>query len=201
MDGKVAALMDEHVGEPRLVIALCALDAVHVGYKFVSLLDAAVRVDDTQVLWEWEQLLTQVLNGAAYQYPHPDPQWIEDRFWIWVHYAVTKIARGKYFEGIEFLSFLRTTVLSPLALKQNGMTPSGVRTIEKRLPAFSQQLQATVVQPEKGALVEAMDHAIELYLELRAGESVMKNLATQKMSKLYFDRELKLSLGGVCIGI
>ena len=139
--GLLAAFTGEHVGEPRLIIALFEPDTIHVDFKFVSLPDAATRVDDTKVLWEHDGLLSAVLDSADFQYPQPDAQWIEDRFWVWSHYGATKIARGEYFEALEFMSFLRATVLSPLALRQNNMTPSGVRKIEARLPTFSNQLK------------------------------------------------------------
>lgn len=130
IDGKLCAFSGEHVGEPRLVIALYEPDLIHVDFKFVALPDAAVRVDDTKVLWQRDSRLSDVYASTPYRYPQPDSQWIEDRFWIWLHYGAAKIARGEYFEASEFLSFLRTTVLSPLALQQQHLTPSGVRMIE-----------------------------------------------------------------------
>lgn len=181
IEGKVAAFTGEHVGEPRLVIALYAPDAVHVDFKFVSLPDAAIRVDDTNVLWEQDSLLTDTFKTAETKYPQPDPQWIEDRFWIWTHYATTKIARGEYFETLEFLSFIRTVVLSPLALKQANLTPSGVRKIETRLPEFTNKLEQTVAKPARLELIHALKQCIALYLELREHEDVEKNTEAQKI--------------------
>ncbi|MGY3571882.1 nucleotidyltransferase domain-containing protein [Vibrio paucivorans] len=191
IDGKVASFTGEHVGEPRLVIALYAPHSIHVDYKFVALPDAATRVDDTQVLWERERQLSQIFESSTHQYPQPDPQWIEDRFWIWLHYGAAKIARGEYFEAMEFLSFLRSVVLSPLALKQQQLTPSGVRKIETRLPEFSEQLKLTVAQPEKQSLIDAFEKSIELYLSLREKESVVINPAAQSLCIDYFKAELK----------
>lgn len=189
IEGKVAAFTGEHVGEPRLVIALYAPDAVHVDFKFVSLSDAAIRVDETKVLWEQGTLLSDIFKTTEAKYPQPDPQWIEDRFWIWVHYAATKIARGEYFEALEFLSFIRTVVLSPLALKQAHLTPSGVRKIETRLPEFSKKLERTVVKPAKVELTFAVKQCIALYLELREHEDVQKNSEAQQMCIQYFEDE------------
>lgn len=191
VEGKVAAFTGEHVGEPRLVIALFAPDAIHVDFKFVSLPDASNRVDDTVVLWEREAVLTTVLANSNYQYPQPEPQWIEDRFWVWTHYGATKIARGEYFEAVEFLSFIRTVVLSPLALKQHGLTPSGVRKIEERLPEFAEQLKETVTKPDKNSLILAFDKCIKLYLELRIHKQVIENTAAENMCIEYFKNELK----------
>lgn len=189
IEGKVAAFTGEHVGEPRLVIALYAPNAIHVDFKFVSLPDAAIRVDDTTVLWEQDTLLTDTFEAAESKYPQPSPQWIEDRFWIWTHYATTKIARGEYFEALEFLSFIRTVVLSPLALKQANLTPSGVRRIETRLPAFSKKLERTVARPNKLELTLAVKQCIALYLELREQEDIEKNIDAQKLCIQYFENE------------
>lgn len=188
-DDMLAAFTGEHVGEPRLVVSLFDSGSlVHVDFKFVSLPDAATRVDDTQVLWERGALLTDVFATAEPKYPLPDPQWIEDRMWIWTHYAATKIARGEYFETLEFLTFLRFHVLSPLALKQAGLTPSGVRTIEKRLPEFSQKLLKTVALPDKVSLKSALDHCVKLYLELRENESVDVKEKAQAASLDYLNK-------------
>lgn len=191
VDGYVAAFTGDHVGEPRLVISIFEPNAVHVDFKFVSLPDAATRVDDTQVLWERASQLTDTFATEKPNYPCPTPQWIEDRFWIWVHYAATKIARGEYFETLEFISFLRQNALSPLALKQHGLTPSGVRTIEKRLPDFSNELSKTVALPERQSLINAISQCISLYLRLRENEDIVANHHAQKICTEYFCRELK----------
>lgn len=186
LDGMTAAFTGEHVGEPRLIIAIFAPDAIHVDFKFVVLNDAAKRVDHNTVLWERDEQLTNALSSAQPSYPQPDPQWIEDRFWIWTHYAATKIARGEYFEALEFLSFLRQNVLSPLALKQQGLTPSGVRTIETRLPEFAKAMQGTIAQPERHSLIAAFDTCVSLYLELRGREELKINSRAQQLCYQYF---------------
>lgn len=191
IDGYIAAFTGEHVGEPRLVIAIYGPEVVHVDFKFVDLPSIAQRVDDTKVLWERETLLSDILKSTSFAYPQPDIQWIEDRFWIWIHYAATKIGRGEYFEALEFLSFLRTTVLSPLALKQKQLTPSGVRNIETRLPEFSAKLRATVATPDKGSLSLAFGKVIEIYLELRSKEEVDVNVLAQDSCIRYFEIEAK----------
>lgn len=179
-DDLLAAFTGEHVGEPRLIVSVFGeAEIVHVDFKFVSLPDAAQRVDNTQVVWERGSLLSDIFKTQAPHYPQPNAQWIEDRMWIWTHYAATKIARGEYFETLEFLSFLRFNALSPLALQQAGLTPSGVRTIEKRLPDFAAKLAKTVAMPEKESLKIALGHCVSLYLELRANEEVVINERAQ----------------------
>lgn len=189
IDGYIAGFTGEHVGEPRLIIALYGPELVHVDFKFVDLPSAGQRVDDAKVLWERNNLLTDIFQNTVHSYPQPDIQWIEDRFWIWVHYGATKIGRGEYFEALEFLSFLRTTVICPLALRQNQLTPSGVRNIEVRLPEFSSMLKATVAAPDKVSLSRAFRITISLYLELRSKEQVNINLIAQELCIEYFENE------------
>ncbi|TCC64269.1 hypothetical protein E0H73_07600 [Kribbella pittospori] len=90
----------EHVGEPRLLIALYGPPLLHVDLKFVTPDDLRRRVEDGLVLWRRDDTVDTTPGGAA-QWPQPDPQWIEDRFWGWTHYIGVKIARGELFEAIE----------------------------------------------------------------------------------------------------
>lgn len=190
IEGKVAAFTGEHVGEPRLVITLFEPNALHIDFKFVALPDAASRVDDTKVVWERDRLLSDVYKDSCAHYPQPDPQWIEDRFWTWIHYGVTKIGRGEYFEALEFISFLRSTVLAPLALTQSGQTPSGVRTIEKRLPVFSEELLNTIAIHNQASLISALQKCIDLYRMLREKENIKVNHDAEKVCIDYFCKEL-----------
>ncbi|PSW22180.1 oxalate:formate antiporter [Photobacterium sanctipauli] len=192
IDGLVAHFTGEHVGEPRLVIALYeGAVIVHVDFKFVSLPDAAQRVDDPVVLWQRGSCLSDVLAQSESQYPQPNPQWIEDRFWVWVHYAATKIARGEYFETLEFISFLRQNALSPLALAQAGETPEGVRKIEHLIPDFAQKLEATIATNNAESLGEAVYRCVDIYRELRANiEGVECNHTAEKLSLAYLKQIL-----------
>ena len=162
----LAAFTGEHVGEPRVLICLYEAPLLHIDLKFVSLDDVATRVEDPFVLWEREERLSGALAHGKAEYPSRSLQWIEDRFWIWVHYAGTKIARGELFEAIDFLSFLRGTVLGPLALARAGARPSGVRKIETIAPAFALELQQTVASHDAADCLRALRACVELYRSL-----------------------------------
>jgi len=162
----LAAFTGEHVGEPRVVICLYEDPLLHVDLKFVSIDDVATRVEDPVVLWERDGRLSRALAHGKAEYPSRSPQWIEDRFWIWVHYAATKIARGELFEAIDFLSFLRGTVLGPLALVRAGAQPSGVRKIETLAPSFALELRRTVASHDAADCLRALRACVELYRAL-----------------------------------
>jgi len=162
----LAAFTGEHVGEPRVLICLYEPSLLHVDLKFVSLDDVATRVEDPCVLWEREERLSSALAHSEAEFPTRSPQWIEDRFWIWVHYAATKIARGELFEAIDFLSFLRGAVLGPLALARAGARPTGVRKIETTAPAFAVELQRTIAAYDVADCLRALRACVELYRSL-----------------------------------
>jgi predicted nucleotidyltransferase len=159
----------EHVGEPRLLVCLYGSPTLHVDLKFVKVEDAGNRVDDPVVLWERDGALTRVLSESRAHYPSPDPQWVEDRFWVWVHYAATKLGRGELLETGEFLSYMRTTVLGPLGLAQLGLRPARLRRVEQVAPELAAALARTCATLEPHSLLDGMDATIELYRRLREG--------------------------------
>lgn len=126
----LAAFTGEHVGEPRLLICLYADPLLHVDLKFVSAAEHAGWVPDHLVLAKpGLPVLSHSESAAA-----PDRAWIARRIWIWVHYAAAKIGRGELFEALDFLAYLRGTVLGPLCLHAAGQPPYGVRRLEDMLP-------------------------------------------------------------------
>ncbi len=177
-----AAFTGEHVGDPRLLVCLYDNPALHVDLKFVPLPDAVPVVDNPVVLWARDDRLEAVLRQRVGAYPFPNRQWIEDRFWIWIHYLAGKIARGEQFEAMEGLSFLRVTVLAPLGLANAGTSSSGVRRLEEKSPELATALAATVPDYDRDSLWTALDAAVTLYQRLRdesdesgeSGESVTR---------------------------
>jgi len=188
----VAAFTGEHVGEPRLLICLYGGEEgaapLHVDLKFVSLPDAAVRVDEPVVLWEREGRLSQALQTGDARYPAPDLAWLEDRFWVWIHYAAVKIGRGELFEAADFLAFLRAQVLGPLTLVEAGAQPSGVRRVEALAPNRAAQLEATMAAYDRGSCIRSVYVAVDLYRSLRnvvgAGK-VVANEAAETVAMEY----------------
>jgi predicted nucleotidyltransferase len=163
----LAAFTGEHVGEPRLVICLYDDPVLHVDYKFVPPDQLAIRIEDPLVLWERDSTISEVINNSNSNHPGPDIEWIEERFWVWIHYAATKLGRGEIFEFIDFLSFLRSEVLGPLALTAAGHLPRGVRRLEMYIPDTAEVLRKTVPGYDRAECIEALRACIELYRSLR----------------------------------
>lgn len=120
----------EHVGESRLLICLYGPPLLHVDLKFISLNDIDERVEDPIIIWERDSILTDNIAKKKSNYPAPNLIWIENRFWIWIHYIAGKIGRGELFETIESLSVLRNLVLGPMILYKEGARSQGVHRIE-----------------------------------------------------------------------
>lgn len=164
----------EHVGEPRLLICLYDHPLLHVDLKFVQLSDMQERVENPVILWERDKVLTDIVASSTAQFPHPDFQWIEDRFWVWIHYAAVKIGRGELFETLTFVSFMQQTVLGPLALIRNGQLPKGVRKLEMILPpADLQAMHQTNTSYDKQSCLTSLHNIVAYYCSLR--EALMTN--------------------------
>jgi hypothetical protein len=165
----LAAFTGEHVGEPRLLICLYDDPLMHVDLKFLRLDELAQRTEDPIVLWERGPAVTDLIQRTRATSPAVDVQWIEDRFWVWVHYAATKLGRGELFEVLDFLSFLRERVLGPLYAAQQGDEPRGVRRLEEKAPEFAATLAQTVAGYDARQCAEAVQLCVQLYRQLRRG--------------------------------
>ncbi|GAA4344718.1 nucleotidyltransferase domain-containing protein [Flaviaesturariibacter amylovorans] len=159
----------EHVGEPRLLICLYDEPLLHVDIKFVTLAEfGAGRVETPALLFDRDGALQAALDATEARFPQPDLQWIEDRFWTWIHYGLLKIGRGEYLEALDFLGYLRMMVFGPLLHLRRGNLPRGVRKVEQLLPPDDlDALKATIASHDRAALVDAVLVAIRLYRTLR----------------------------------
>lgn len=167
LGGLLESFSGEHVGEPRLLICLYERPLLHVDFKFVALPDLADRVEEPAVLWERDGRASAALALGAAEYPTPDASWLERRFWVWIHYAASKIGRGELFEALHTLDFLRAVVLGPLGLLQVGARPAGVRRVESAAPELAQRLQATVAKYDATDCLRALYASVEVYRWLR----------------------------------
>ncbi|GAA3959031.1 aminoglycoside 6-adenylyltransferase [Streptomyces marokkonensis] len=159
----VAGFTGEHVGEPRLIITLIGPPLLHVDFKFVRTSDFAERIEDREILWDRDGGLGDSLAEHPPTTPAPDLQWIEDRFWVWVHYGATKLGRGELFEFIGFLGYLREAVLGPLAAARVGATPRGVRHLESVAPDETRDLRATLCGYDRQDAGQALLACVKLY--------------------------------------
>ncbi|MCP3140379.1 nucleotidyltransferase domain-containing protein [Pyxidicoccus xibeiensis] len=178
----------EHVGEPRLLICLYGPPLLHVDLKFVSLAELGSRIEDPVVLWERAGALTERLaQDAATPLPPPDPQWLEDRFWVWIHYGADKVRRGELFECLDMLGYLRAQVLAPLAGLAAGRDTRGVRRVERDLAHVLPALAQTVARPEAGDCGRALHAAVALYAQVRDTTGAVRRSPAEPAVRAYLD--------------
>ena len=190
-NGFLSGFTGEHVGEPRLLICLYDDPLLHVDLKFLQLTEFASRIETPVILLDTDDQLKNVCIASKARFPYPDYQWIEDRFWTWIHYALLKIGRGEYMEAFDFFSFLRMTVLGPLLHIKNGKKPKGVRRVETQLTKEDlETLKLTIPSYEKASLLDSLQQAVDLYQSLR--QTLFKNditlhLHTEESVMRYFN--------------
>ena len=192
----VSSFTGEHVGEPGLVICLFKNPLLHVDLQFVALKDFGDRIENPWIAWERGAQLTEIINKSPVRPIRPDSQWIEDRFWTWIHYGAAKLARGEYFEVISTLNFLREVVLGPLAMDYHGKLPRGVRRIEKQLPEFASRLQETVASCDYQSCLIALQRTAQLYKDLRSSinhKGLKFRTEAETESLTYLDRVKRLN--------
>lgn len=181
----------EHVGEPRVLICLYDNPLLHVDIKFVTLEEFHSRIETPILLIDKNGQLENAISNSQPKFPYPDYQWIEDRFWTWVHYALLKIGRGEYLEAFDFMGFLRMVVFGPLLHIKNGNLPRGVRKVETELESEDlAKLKLTIPTYERHSLLVSLKNAVSLYRQLRTelfdNNVILQNETEEKLMN-YFD--------------
>ncbi len=182
----------EHVGEPRLLICLFDNPLLHVDIKFLTIEEFHDRVETPTILLDKGNQLKSVIDNTTSIFPYPDYQWVEDRFWIWIHYALLKIGRGEYLETFDFLGSVRTIILGPLLHIKNGNLPRGVRKVETQLESNDfDKLKGTIPEYNKQSLLNCLRNSVSLYKYLRASlydDTIKLQIETEKSVMAYFDK-------------
>lgn len=158
----------EHVGERRLLICLYDHPLLHVDIKFLTLKEMKMRVEDPVILFDPTSALKKVIAETKSSWPALDYQWIEDRFWTWIHYAAMKLGRGEDFEALDFLASVRSMVTAPLLQVRNKQLPRWLRKVEFNWEKQDiSKLTNTVAGYDPSSLFEALDNTVSLYRDLR----------------------------------
>ncbi len=174
----LAAFSGEHVGEPQILICLFDDPLMHVDLHFVSEDDVTDRQLTAEIIWSRVERLPEGLKlGSPTKRSSADPQWLEDRFWVWVHYIVAKIGRGELFEVIDAFAFLRRHLFVPLWNEVYNERLVGVRKIESSSQALTERLRPTVTSHSTASCLAALHHAIDLYRELRPANLTRRDRA------------------------
>jgi hypothetical protein len=136
------------------------------------------------------------LGRAEAVWPSPDPQWIEDRFWVWVHYGAAKIGRGELFECLDMLAALRGIVFGPLIALGRGQRAAGVRRLELLAPDLVPALAATVGDHSAEGCLAALRAAVDLYRRLRGDAGGLVRRASAEAASLDYLAEIEARVAG-----
>ncbi|MDR6972790.1 hypothetical protein [Leifsonia shinshuensis] len=176
----VVGFTGEHVGEPRLIVSLVAPPVLHVDFTFLPETEFATVLHRLRLLHGLG--VTPAADSASPELSSGfDPQWAEDRFWVWVHYGATKLARGELFETLDTVAALRKLVLGPLASRRAGAEPRGVRRLESIAPDDAVALQSTVSGYDQREAADALLAAVELYRRWRPSEGVTRRPEAERL--------------------
>jgi predicted nucleotidyltransferase len=169
----------EHVGEPRLLICLYAEPLMHVDLMFTNLDDLIGKPFSHEILWERDKRITSAVQPQSSKHKPIAPQWVEDRFWVWIHYLAVKIGRGELFETLDGLAFIRSRVFGPLIVSRLGKQSFGVRRIERLAPEYSDRLGQCVAGHDSAECLAAVRACIDLYQSFRGdfGDVVLRSEA------------------------
>jgi predicted nucleotidyltransferase len=164
----ISGFTGEHIGDRRVLICLYDEPLLHVDIKFLTQDEFHSRVENPVVFFERNNVLSKIINSTTSAWPALDYQWIEDRFWTWIHYAALKIGRGELFEALDFLGAVRGMVIAPLLQVKNKRLPRGVRKVEINLEKNDlANLIDTVACHDVESIITATRKTISLYQQLR----------------------------------
>jgi hypothetical protein len=131
---------------------------------------------------------------AAPAWPRPDPQWIEDRFWVWVHYGAAKLGRGELFECLDMLAALRAMVFGPLIARARGHRAAGVRRLEQVAPDLVPALENTVGDHTPYGCAGALRASVGLYRQLRGDAPGLVRRARAEAASLDYLAQIEARL-------
>jgi Nucleotidyltransferase domain len=190
----LACFTGEHVGEPRLLITMYGPPPLHVDLKFVADSDLDQRVEDGLIVWQRDDALDAALRRAPPAWPRPDRQWIEDRFWVWVHYGAAKLGRGELFECLDMLAALRSIIFGPLIAQARGHRAAGVRRIEQMAPDLAPALEATVGDHTPRGCAAALRASVALYRQLRGDAAGLVRRTSAEAASLDYLAQIEARL-------
>jgi len=193
----LAAFTGEHVRDPRLLLCLYGPPLLRVDLKFVTERELDSRVEDGRILWQRNGTLDDAFRRTPAAWPRVDPQWIEDRFWIWLHNGTTKAGRGEFLACVEQLAFLRRTVIGPLIAQQRGHHPDGVRRLELIAPDLAPSLAKTIGDDTAIGCLHALRATADLYLRLREEAPLRAQGSGAETATLAYLTEITHRLGNM----
>jgi hypothetical protein len=187
----LASFTPSHIKDVSLYTCLFGDPLLHVDLKFVNVGDPYCGIEKPALLWQRDHRFRSQIDQTKSWGLKPDIQWIEDRFWVWIHALAMRIARGEFFEALDFIAFLRTNAIGPLISATKGMNAYGVRRIEMIAPEAVPRLAKTVASYDRSSCICSGLELIAYYRDLRssfADNCIIKRSQAEHASTKAFHR-------------
>ena len=129
--------------------------------------DGVALLHAPQILWDRDETLAKELAKHRDVTPPLDLQWMEDRFWLWLHGAAEALRQGAIFEALHQMSCLRTRILAPLLLKKQALPSDALLALDTAGGDEISSLRATVPLYDARSCELSLREAAKLYVGLR----------------------------------
>lgn len=175
--GKVNVIFPAtHMGDPNQIIVFYEEKIpIHVDYQYRIASELMPKAKDKNVaivldrngeIAKWKEACNQVEEN--YSPTKDDLQYFEDRFWGWVWYTYSKIARGELWEARDAEEYLRNNVIIKLVYYKLGLFNEGNRRLEQKFPPeILSELEASLPKGhDKSSYAQSLDLLIKAYVKL-----------------------------------
>jgi hypothetical protein len=190
-----AAVRGDYVGEPRLLVCLYVQPLLHVDLKLLKPDNLDALVERPTVLWSRDASIQERICKAEVSWPNKPPEWFEQRFWVWLHYALTKAGRGELYAARVMMSTLTGQILGPMIASAHGKEQRGARRLETLAPEWIPRLNRTVPGVSQDSVLEALGEMVSVYLDLRRLQAPFNPASRAQAAVEEYLRDLKRRYG------
>ncbi|MGL4589174.1 MAG: hypothetical protein ACRCUP_02960 [Mycoplasmatales bacterium] len=174
-----------HVGEPRLEICLFKVsgDLLQVDAKFVELTDFKNQRDKIKLLFDkTKQVDQKIINQKTCEVQTIDWNFVNQKFYKWIHFGIVKLARGEIHEAISCLNMIWSEIIANYYYIERGILPRGMRRIEQIQPELAVKLSEIMPSYELEAVYDSYLKTLELYEEYCLKSNVDTRLQAEVVS-------------------
>lgn len=172
MFGSLVMCKTAPIGEGRQVLfCLFSKFFLRVDIVFSELSELMGFKEEPLIVWDNSGgKLAEYIETCTIGWPRLESDDLDSRFWLCLEQAARRLGRGELFEVLDILAVLRAKFLGPMLFRHEKLPPNGTRKLENKSPYQAEILSKTVASYDKIDCIIAINHAINLYIELRADD-------------------------------
>ena len=142
-------------------------DLLQVTFKFVNASIILNKLFVGEIIYDKNNNLSDKLNITKKKNISLSIQWYENRFWILLNYGITKLNSNQLMEAIEYISFIRQSIITPMIHMKLNQQQRDSDYLEFDAPEFIDKLKLTVSLYDKSLISKAYEELVIFYIELR----------------------------------